>query len=155
MRTLALFISHGAIFALGFALGIYVLPILTAPDAPSAEQVRSMSGAVRYKANFKKDIQGSDLFHWAEGQISISPTAVTFMGEIAPGPDYKLYLLKDLVETREAFLNVKSQSVQIGDVKTFDNFIVSIPADIDINQYNAVLIWCESFEQFISAARYR
>jgi hypothetical protein len=42
-----------------------------------------------------------------------------------------------------------------GDIKTFENFIVSVPDGIDINRYNTVIVWCESFGEFITAASYK
>jgi hypothetical protein len=45
--------------------------------------------------------------------------------------------------------------VRVGDVKTFDNFIVPVPADVDPARYSTVIVWCETFSQFITAARYR
>jgi hypothetical protein len=40
-------------------------------------------------------------------------------------------------------------------VKTFENFIVPVPESVDPSAFNAVVIWCERFGQFITAARYR
>ena len=45
--------------------------------------------------------------------------------------------------------------VRVGDVKTFDNFLVAVPDGIDIERYSAVIVWCETFSQFITAAKYR
>jgi hypothetical protein len=45
--------------------------------------------------------------------------------------------------------------VQVGEVKTFENFVVHIPAGIDPARYNTAIVWCESFSQFITAAQYR
>jgi hypothetical protein len=44
---------------------------------------------------------------------------------------------------------------RVGDVKTFENFIVPVPKGIDPAAYRAVIVWCESFGQFITAAKYR
>jgi hypothetical protein len=44
---------------------------------------------------------------------------------------------------------------RVGDIKTFDNFVVSVPAGIDTSKYSAVIIWCERFSQFITAASYK
>ena len=41
------------------------------------------------------------------------------------------------------------------DVKTFENCVVAVPASIDPAKYTAVIVWCESFGQFITAAKYR
>jgi len=40
-------------------------------------------------------------------------------------------------------------------VRTFENFIVPVPASIDVARYDTVIVWCESFRQFITAAGYR
>ncbi len=77
------------------------------------------------------------------------------MGELAPGPDYKLYLAPEFVETEADFIRLKPQMVRVGDVKTFRNFLIPVPESIDPARYTAVVIWCERFSQFITAARYR
>ena len=41
------------------------------------------------------------------------------------------------------------------DVKTFKGFLVDVPTDTDVRDYTTVVIWCESFGQFISAAEYQ
>ena len=76
------------------------------------------------------------------------------MGRIAPGPDYRLYLAPEFVETEAEFERLKSQSVQIGDVKVFENFVVSVPENVDPAEFTAVVVWCEAFGEFITAARY-
>jgi hypothetical protein len=45
--------------------------------------------------------------------------------------------------------------VRIGEVKTFENFIVPVPESADPGAFNTVIVWCESFGQFITSARYR
>ena len=154
-RFILLTVTHAAAIAIGFALGIYALPILTAPKGPSSDEVKSSVSGAEYKAEFRRDLKGSDFLHWGEGTVSVGKSAVSLMGKVAPGPDYKLYLVPEFVETEEDFFRVKDRSLRIGDVKTFENFIVPVPASADISQYNTVLVWCESFSQFISAAKYR
>ena len=43
----------------------------------------------------------------------------------------------------------------VGDVKTFENFIVDVPRSVEVEAFNTVIIWCEAFNQFITAAQYR
>ena len=43
----------------------------------------------------------------------------------------------------------------LGDVKTFDGFLLNVPEDVDIGAYTTVLVWCETFGEFIAAAKYR
>lgn len=155
-RTVVLLIAtHCAAGFLGFGAGIYVLPILTAPPAPSEEEINTMSSQARYTAQFRRDLEDSDAFHWGEGTVSVSSKAITLMGKLAPGPDYKLYLSPEFVETEADFNRLKHSMVRVGDVKTFENFVVHLPPDIDISDFTSVIVWCESFGQFITSAKYK
>lgn len=156
MKKLIIFaISHGLAVFIGFAAGIYTLPILTAPTAPSAEEVASKTSQVEFTGEFRKDLNGSDFLHWGEGVISIGREFITLEGKVAPGPDYKLYLSPKFVENEAQFNELKSQMVQVGNIKTFENFIVPVPANINPSAYNTAIIWCESFGEFITAASYQ
>ena len=154
-KVLLLAASHLAVLIVGFAAGIYFLPILTAPEMPTATQVKTAAGAADYTAQFRRDLKGSDPLHWGEGTVSVGRNAIALNGRIAPGPDYKLYLAPQFVETKEEFLRVKDRALRIGDVNTFENFIVEVPATADITRYDTVVVWCEAFSQFITAAKYR
>lgn len=154
-RILVLAVSHVLVGAGGFAAGIYALPILIAPDAPSADDVQARSRGATFRGRFERSLKGSDALHWGEGQVTVGPDAITLLGEVAPGPDYKLYLSPQFVETEAEFEQLKSRMLRVGDVKTFRNFIVPLPPGADPAQYDTVLVWCESFSQFITAARYR
>lgn len=154
-RFLLLAVTHAAALAAGFGLGVYFLPILTAPAAPSASEVSAAAGKAAFRGEFRRDLKDSDLLHWGEGTVSVSKSAVALMGRVAPGPDYKLYLSPEFVETEADFKRLKPRMARVGEVKTFENFIVPLPAGIDPAAYNTVIVWCESFGQFITAARYR
>ncbi len=156
MKKLILFITtHAIALAMGFAAGIYLLPILTAPPAPTVAEVEQASTQAAYRGEFRRDLEGSDLLHWGEGIVAVGANAVTLMGQVAPGPDYKLYLAPSFVETEAEFEAIRDGAVRVGDVDTFVNFIVPMPGGIDPADYNTVVIWCESFGEFITAATYR
>ena len=155
MKKIALVASHLAMLAIGFAAGVYVLPILIAPEAPDAAEVKSAAGAAQFTGQFRRDLKGSDILHWGEGTVSVGRKAISLAGRVAPGPDYKLYLAPEFVDTEEAFLRVKAQSLRVGEVKTFENFIVPVPDGTDLTRYNTVVVWCERFSMFITAAKYR
>ena len=74
-------------------------------------------------------------------------------GKIAPGPDYRLYLTADFVDTGAGFKAINDKARQIGPIKAYENFAIDLPADVDLSAYKGVLIWCEAFGQFITAAR--
>ena len=73
-------------------------------------------------------------------------------GAIAPGPDYRLYLISSFADDEASFLAIKDRAVQIAEIKAFTNFNVMVPAHVDVSAFPAVLIWCEAFGDFITAA---
>jgi hypothetical protein len=155
MKKLLLLLSHLVFGAAGFALGIYTLPILIAPPAPDDAEIAQVSQSAAFTGNFRRDLKGSDFLHWGEGDVSVSSHKIAHKGKLAPGPDYKLYLTSGFVEDEAQFEAVKQAAARIGDVKTFNGFVLEVPAGIDINEYDTVVVWCETFREFISAARYR
>ncbi len=154
-KVLLLAATHVAAVFVGFAAGIYLLPILTAPAPPAAEEVRAQAQRAQFSGEFRRDLAGSDALHWGEGRVYVSREAITLEGEISPGPAYRLYLSPEFVETEAKFERLKASMAPVGEVKTFRNFVVPVPAGVDPAAYDTVVIWCESFSQFITAARYR
>lgn len=156
IRTMLLLVAtHLAALAAGFAGGVYVLPLLIAPPGPSDSDLSAVARSARFTGDFRRDLKDSDTLHWGEGKVSIGTHAISLEGRIAPGPDYKLYLSPDFVETEAEFARLKSRMVRVGDVRTFENFVVPLPPSIDPADYRAVIVWCESFSQFITAAQYQ
>jgi len=156
LRTVALLVvTHCSVGIVGFGVGIYALPILIAPPAPGEAEIKAMYSQAMYTAQFRRDLNDSDALHWGEGTVSVGPNSIGFIGKLAPGPDYKLYLSPEFVETEADFTRLKSAMVRIGDIKTFENFVVDVPRGIDPSNFTSVIVWCESFGQFITSARYR
>ncbi len=155
IRPFALVISHSLVAAAGFAAGIYALPILTAPDAPSTTEMTAALDQAEFTGEFTRDLEGSDLLHWGEGTVSVGREFISLHGRIAPGPDYRLYLSPAFVETEDEFTSLQADMVRVGDVRTFENFVVPVPGSIDPGSFNTVVVWCESFGEFITAAKYR
>lgn len=148
-------ISHALLLGVGFLLGLYFLPILAAPKAPTAAEMSALSKQASYTARFQRDLKGSDLMHWGEGELAVGPAAISLTGQLAPGPAYRLYLTREHVDTADGFLRIKSASTPVGEIKTFNNFMLPVPTGVDVSAYVGVVIWCESFQRFITSARYR
>ena len=148
-------ITHGIVFLAGIALGIYLLPILTAPPSPDAAVLEESAKAAQFQTTLTRDLAGSDLLHWGEGTISLSATQIVHEGALSPGPDYKLYLTKSFVEDEAGFEAIKADAVQLGDVKTFSGFLLDVPEGVDVRAYSTVVVWCESFGEFITAGQYQ
>jgi hypothetical protein len=155
LHVFILIASHAAMLALGFVVGIYVLPILTAPKGPDVAALWATVANALYSGRFNRDLKGSDRLHWGEGELRVLTDRIAHEGRLAPGPDYKLYLATEFVDTKDGFLAIKDKSRRIGDVKTFKGFIVEVPAGVDVAAYSTAVVWCESFSQFITAAQYR
>jgi hypothetical protein len=90
-KVLLLAASHAFALGLGFALGIYALPILIAPSAPSSSQAASEASQAMYTGRFRRDLKDSDLLHWGEGTLSVGRKNIVLVGKLAPRPDYKLF----------------------------------------------------------------
>ena len=140
---------------MGFGLGIYLLPILIAPDPPTTAQVREQADDARFAGRFRRNLEDSDALHWGEGAVIIGRNAIALEGRLAPGPDYRLYLSPEFIETETDFNRLKPSMTEVGRISTFQNFVVALPPTIDPAEYSAVIVWCESFGQFITAAEYR
>ena len=154
-KIFLLLATHSFVLIFGFALGIYLLPILTAPESVEISKINEYEKKSLYQTEFIRDLKGSDPWHWGEAKVTISKNKITVNGSIAPGPDYKLYLLSDFVEHEDEFLPIKEDAQYVAEVKSFENFVVDVPSDINVSKFNTVVIWCESFNEFITAAQYR
>ena len=154
-RLILLTLTHAATLAVGFAAGIYALPILTAAKAPDAATLVQTSAQAMFTASFTRDLAGSDFLHWGEGTVSLTPTQIAFTGKLSPGPDYKLYLVTDFAGDEAGFAPLEASAKLIGDIKSFDGFLLDLPEGTDLTAYTTVLVWCESFGEFITAATYR
>src|SRR5690606_22615078 len=125
--------SHLCVLAAGFALGIYALPILIAPAAPTAQQATAAASQAVYSGRFRRDRKDSDALHWGEGTVSVGRQNIVLVGKLAPGPDYKLYLSPAFVETEDEFKRLKPQMQRVGDVRTFENFVVPVAESVDVS----------------------
>ncbi|MEE4174149.1 MAG: DM13 domain-containing protein [Xanthomonadales bacterium] len=155
MKAILLLVSHALMLFIGLALGLYLLPILTAPPSPDSDRLAAMAQGAAYSGELTRELRGSDFLHWGEGTLSVSPARIVHEGKLAPGPDYRLYLLEDFVEHEDEFLPLKDRARLVGDVKSFDGFILDVPADVDVAKYTTAVVWCEAFGEFITATRYR
>jgi hypothetical protein len=155
MKKIFFLISHGLMLFIGFAAGIYLLPILTQPPAPDEGAIGAVASEAMFTGHFKRELKDSDALHYGDGTLYISGNRISFSGVIAPGPDYRVYLSPKFVETKADFLANKASMQQVGEVRTFNNFIVDLPESINPAEFNTVVVWCESFEMFITAGQYQ
>lgn len=153
-KIIRLIATHTFAIGIGFMAGIYALPILIAPDSPTEQALAIVAQKAIYKGQFIRGLEDSDALHWGEGEVFVSEDEISLNGSLSPGPDFRLYLSPKFVETEAGFEALKSQMVEVGAIKTFNGFLISVPSGIDTSKYSAVIIWCERFGEFITAAEY-
>ena len=103
-RWLILTGTHILVMSIGFAGGIYLLPILTAPPAPTEAALQNSASKAVYVGRFARDLKGSDLLHWGDGEVRVALDRIVHLGRLSPGPDYKVYLAPRFVDTKQDFL---------------------------------------------------
>ena len=108
--------------AIGFGLGVYTLPILTAESGLDDKTIAELEQTAERRGVFSCDLEGSDALRWGDGIIMVNDKAVWLDGSVSPGPDYRLYLAPAFVETEADFIDIKAQSVEVGSIKAFTNF---------------------------------
>ena len=114
----------------------------------------SQAGEPIYSARFDRERAGSDYFHWGEGDVRIYESTITFKGELAPGPDYRLYLAPSYVENEVEFLAIKAQSLESESLKPFNGFAFNDVSALRDPALNTLVIWGEGFREFITSARF-
>ena len=141
----------------GFLLGVYTLPILVEWRHDVQERAEPPEVAERDpRGEFDRNSPGSDAAHWGEGEVRVSQGQLVFEENVrlAPGPDYRVYLSKTFVQTREEFLEIKPESVEIAALELFSGPLTfPIPAELDTDVYDNVVVWCEAFAMYIASAR--
>ena len=72
---------------------------------------------------------------------------------LALGPDYRLYLNKTKITSKQVILDVKNKALQIAPVKVLKNVLVDMLNCVFVDDNDAMIIWCEQFSAFITSAR--
>ena len=97
--------------------GVYFLPIIIAEKGLSEAELTALSAAADsqkvWRRTFTRDLPESDGFHWGEGRIHLTKDRVWLDGAVSPESDYRLYLTKDIVRTKEGFETARASAVQI------------------------------------------
>jgi hypothetical protein len=147
--------SHITVAGFAFFMGIYSLPIIMAPADPSSAALALSIKNTRYVATIADDLTDSDWLHWGKGTFSLGDDYIVFQGSLAPGPAYRLFLSPTFVETEKDFNHLKSSMVEVGKINSFSNFVLPLDTNIKLDQYTTVVVWCEAFNQFITAAQFK
>ncbi len=150
-----LFLAIG--FGCGAAAGVYFLPIYIEWSSQT-QQVASVAPAAQSDpaGQFDRNSPGSDALHWGEGTVRITGGKLIFEQnvEFAPGPDYRIYLSKRFADTKDDFAKIKANAVQIARLSTFSGPLeFGLPDGLNTDEFDNVVVWCETFSMYIASAR--
>ena len=141
----------------GFLLGVYTLPIVVEWRHGVAERAPAPAASENDPhGDFDRNSPGSDALHWGEGRVRVSAGSLVFEENVrlAPGPDYRIYLSKSFAQTREEFLELKPDAVQIAPLEVFSGPLsFPLPPEVNPDVYDNVVVWCEAFAMYIASAR--
>ena len=153
-RSIAIFVTGGVLgTGVGVAIGFFIFPYVFPPPAASeqlaaSERTRLVASGTFIHAN------ASDPVHYGKGRVSVYEGTVFLEPdfEVGPGPAFHVYLVpKASIRSSSDLKDAKS--VDLGGLRAFKGSQrYPIPADVDLKNYQSVIIWCERFSVLISPA---
>ena len=156
-RGIAIFVFGGVLgTGIGVALGLFIFPYVFPPPA-AAEQLAAAEHAKLVASGTFIHANPSDPVHYGKGRVSVYEKAVFLEPdfEVGPGPAFHVYLVPKQKIRSEA--DVKdTMFVDLGGLRAFKGSQrYPIPAGVNLNDYQSVIIWCERFGVLISPADLR
>ena len=76
--------KFAASLVIGFALGVYFLPILTEEKGLDIAALAQLEASAERSGTFTRDLPGSDAFHWGEGTVRASDTSIWLEAKSRP-----------------------------------------------------------------------
>lgn len=156
-KALAIFVLGGLLgTGAGFALGIFIYPYIFPP--PEANEVMTPAEMQVPMAATGQFIHANprDRIHWGKGKVSVFQNQVFLEPdfEVGPGPDFRVLLVpKANIKTNADVRGVLSKSIDLGGLRAFKGSQkYAIPANVNLADYQSVVIWCRQFAVLISPA---
>ena len=153
-RGVAIFALGGALgTGFGVAVGFFIFPYVFPPPA-AAEQIADSERSTLVASGSFIHASPSDPVHYGKGRVSVYQHTVFLESdfEVGPGPAFHVYLVpKAPIRSSSDLKDV--MFVDLGGLRAFKGSQrYSIPAGVDLKQYQSVIIWCERFGVLISPA---
>lgn len=142
--------------AIGFAAGLwffpYIFPLEPVNHTLTQEetQVSPIAKGAFIHAN------PNDPIHWGKGSVSVYKNLVFLESdfEVGAGPDYRVLLVpKAGIKSSGDVREVLGKSVDLGQIQAFKGGQrYPIPPNVNLDDYQSVVIWCRQFGALISPA---
>ena len=134
-------------------MGFFIFPYVFPPPAAS-EQIADAERTTLVASGSFIHANPSDPVHYGKGRVSVYEHTVFLESdfEVGPGPAFHVYLVpKAPIRSSSDLKDV--MFVDLGGLRAFKGSQrYSIPAGVDLKQYQSVIIWCERFGVLISPA---
>jgi hypothetical protein len=153
-RGILIFVFGGIVgTGFGVALGFFLFPFVF-PPPPAAEQLGEADRVQLVATGTFIHANPSDPIHYGKGKVSVYASAVYLESdfEVGPGPKYHVYLVPKANIRDEAAVK-DAMFVDLGRLRAFQGSQrYAIPAGVDLQNFQSVVIWCEAFSVLISPA---
>lgn len=153
-RGVAIFVLGGVLgTGFGVALGFFIFPYVFPPPV-AGEQLTDSERAKLVAAGTFIHANPSDPVHYGKGRVSVYEHTVFLEPdfEVGPGPAFHVYLVPKASIRASSDLK-ETKFVDLGGLRSFKGSQrYPIPADVDLKDYQSVIIWCERFGVLISPA---
>jgi len=153
-RGIAIFVLGGVLgTGLGVALGFFFFPYVFPPLA-AAEQLAAAERSKLVASGTFIHVNPSDPVHYGKGRVSSYEHTVFLEPdfEVGPGPAFHVYLVPKASIRSSSDLK-DAMYVDLGGLRAFKGSQrYSIPAGVNLKDYQSVIIWCERFGVLISPA---
>lgn len=153
-RGIAIFL-FGSVLGTGFgvALGFFFFPFVF-PPPPAMDQLSEAERAKPVAAGTFIHANPSDPVHWGRGKVTVYERAVFLETdfEVGPGPAFHVYLVPKPGIRASSDLG-EAMFIDLGGLRAFKGSQrYSVPAGVDLKNYQSVIIWCRQFSVLISPA---
>lgn len=153
-RGIAIFVLGGVLgTGLGVAVGFFIFPYVFPPPAAS-EQLSATERSRLVASGMFIHANPSDPLHYGKGHVSLYEHTVYLEPdfEVGPGPAFHVYLVPKA--SIRSTSDVKDlMFVDLGGLRAFKGSQrYTIPASVDLKNYQSVIIWCQQFSVLISPA---
>jgi len=153
-RGIAIFVLGGVFgTAFGIAVGFFIFPYVF-PPPPAADQLADAERSALVATGTFIHANPNDPVHYGKGSVSVYEHTVFLEPdfEVGPGPAFHVYLVSRMsLRSSSDLKDVKF--VDLGGLRAFKGSQrYSVPADVNLKDYQSVIIWCERFGVLISPA---